>query len=90
MLVTCCSYDFATLNCVPAASETFDVSCPVVDWSGMCQKRNGRSFGGKEFSIGKQNGRIEEKVREGKLTVKLVWKNVRKIRTKEKQMEVEE
>ena len=30
-LATCCSSDFATLNFVPAASGTFDVSCPEVD-----------------------------------------------------------
>ena len=44
----------------------------------------------KEFMNGKQNGRREEKYREEKLTVKVGWKNVRKIRTREKQMELEE
>ena len=55
----------------------------------MCRERNGRSVG-KEFRNGKQNGRREGKCREEKLTVKVVWKNVRKIRTREKQMELEE
>ena len=45
---------------------------------------------GKEFRNGKQNGRREGKGRVEKLTVKVVWKNVRKIRTREKQIELEE
>ena len=35
-------------------------------------------------------GEERKKCREEKLTVKVVWKNVRKIRTREKQMELEE
>ena len=53
----------------------------------MRRERNGSSVG-KEFRNGKQNGRREEKCREEKLTVKVVWKNVRTIRTREKQMEL--
>ena len=45
---------------------------------------------GEEFRNRKQNGRREGKDREEKLTVKVVWNNVRKIRTREKQMELEE
>ena len=55
----------------------------------MCRERNGRSVG-IEFMNGKQNGRREGKGREEKLTVKVVCKNVRKIHTREKQMELEE
>ena len=43
-----------------------------------------------DFRNGEQNERREEKYREEKLTVKMVWKNVRKIRTRQKQMELQE
>ena len=40
----------------------------------------------KKFSNDQQKGRREEKGREEKRTVIVVWKNVRKIRTREKQI----
>ena len=46
---------------------------------------------GKESRMGaeREDGSKEKKWRKEKSTVKLVWKNVRKIRTREKQMELE-
>ena len=46
---------------------------------------------GKEGRMGaeREDGSKEKKWRKEKSTVKLVWKNVRKIRTREKQMELE-
>ena len=37
----------------------------------------------------REDGSKEKKCKKEKSTVKLVWKNVRKIRTREKQMELE-
>ena len=55
-----------------------------------CVERGTGEASGKEFRNGKQNGRREEKCTEEKLTVKVLWKNVKKICTREKQMELEE
>ena len=45
---------------------------------------------GKSSGTESRMGEERTKCREKKLTVKVVWKNVRKIRTREKQMELEE
>ena len=49
----------------------------------MIQERNA------EWEVEGRRIKEEEKCRKEKSTVKLVWKNVRKIRTREKQMELE-
>ena len=45
---------------------------------------------GKNSGTESRMGEERKKCREEKLTVKVVWKNLRKIRTREKQMELEE
>ena len=55
-----------------------------------CVERGTGEASGKSSGTESRMGEERKKCREEKLTVKLVWKNVRKIRTREKQMELEE
>ena len=55
-----------------------------------CVERVTGEASGKSSGTESRMGEERKKFREEKLTVKVVWKNVRKIRTREKQMELEE
>ena len=55
-----------------------------------CGDRGTGEASGKSSGTESRMGEERKKCREEKLTVKVVWKNVRKIRTREKQMELEE
>ena len=53
-----------------------------------CVKRGTGETSGRSLGTECRMGEESNKGREQKLTVKVVWKNVRKIRTREKQMEL--
>ena len=55
-----------------------------------CVERGTGEASGKSSGTESRMGEEREKCREEKLTGKVVWKNVRKIRTREKQMELKE
>ena len=55
-----------------------------------CVERGTGEASGKSSGTEGRMGEERKKCREDKLIVKVVWKNVRKIRTREKQMELEE
>ena len=55
-----------------------------------CVERGTGEASGKSSGTESRMGEVRKRCREEKLTVKVVWNNVRKIRTREKQMELEE